>query len=293
MDASHDTKLTTAAGIYNLLVPNRHAVHQRRGEDVALRLADAALVVPVEPPRVDAARLGDDEVGVDAGIAGDDGGRDVVQARGRGQDARGAELAVDAVLAGVPGGREAELVAVDAAEGEEGAVVGDGEGVVLAADEGGDAAAAGEGLDLGGLQDNGAVLGTTKLIVIVLVPLPLGTGDAELAKVVEAPGPGAALVVEGEAVVGAGGDGDDADAAAEGAAAGAEGRGLGVALDDAAAELVLLGGAPGLDLAAVVEGENVVGARGEGDDLAGLVEEDRSVLDVDVLGEAQDAIGGL
>ena len=61
------------------------------------------------------------------------------------------------------------------------------------------------------------------------------------------------------------------------------------AFQDAAAELVLLARAPGKDLLFVVEGEDVVGAGDEGDDLLECGEESRTILDENVWLEAEDA----
>lgn len=53
--------------------------------------------------------------------------------------------------------------------------------------------------------------------------------------------------------------------------------------------MVLLARAPGKDLLFVVEGEDVVGAGDEGDDLLECGEESRTILDENVWLEAEDA----
>lgn len=272
MNTAQNPELSTTAHKHNLPITDNTVVDQNRSDDISGRVADATLVVIVESPRVDAALLGDGEVGIHAGVSSNNGGK--LQTGGSLQDARLLALHTkDAVVSVVVVLGEAELVTVDAAKRKDLAVVRDGEGVVLAANDVDDLVV-GELLDERGLQDDRPVVAN----ILVL--------DAELAVVVETPGPDLALVVEGEGVVGAGGNLGDLDAALEGHAAGAEAGGLHVALDTAAGELVLLGRTPGLDFALVVKGQDVVGAGGDGDDLLWLIEKDRVLLNFNVLGES-------
>ena len=175
------------------------------------------------------------------------------------------------------GDGQAHLCAIEAAPDEARAVFGGGDGVVGAAFNLFDAGTS-QGGDGGGFEDDGVVVASV-------------VRDAGFAVVVEAPGPDAVALVDGEAVVLPGGDGDDLFGG-EAEFAGDEAVEFG-AFDDAAAELVLLPGPPGPDVAFDVEGEDVVGAADDaGDVLEGGVEEGR-VLDADVRVESKDTIVAL
>ena len=172
---------------------------------------------------------------------------------------------------------ETGLAAIDAAPDEALAVGGDSEGVVGAASEGNDVLV-GEAGDDSGLEDDGFVLARVFFV-------------ARLAEVVEAPGPDLAGRVDGEGVVGAAVDVGDLVARepelARHEAVHAR------ALDHAAAQLVLLPGAPGGDVALGVEGEHVVVAADDAGDLAEAGDAHEASLDLGVGGEAQDAFVAL
>lgn len=196
------------------------------------------------------------------------------------QDASLLAVVEDGVLLGEDVIGQTDLVAVDAAPGQELTALGAGEGVVLAAVNVGDLVVA-QGLDVAGSHLGGIVLASVVLY-------------AKLGVVVEAPAEDAALLVDDEAVVRAAGDADGLGAA-DGHGADALGleRRLGVVVEDLAAELVLLAAAPGVDLALVVECENVVGAGGDLRDAADVVDEDGDLLDIDGGVESEEAIAVL
>lgn len=135
-------------------------------------------------------------------------------------------------------------MAVEAAPGKEGAVVSAGERMVLTAVNISNLVV-GEGVNDGRTQNDGVVLAGT-------------VADARLGKVVQTPGPDFTVHIDGEAVVLAAGDLLDVVFSSETHALRNEGGQL-VALEDAAAELVLLAAAPGEDVALGIEGEDVVG----------------------------------
>lgn len=162
---------------------------------------------------------------------------------------------------------EADLVTIDAAPGEELAVLSASQGVVLATINIGNVVVL-EGGELGGSEDDGIILAGVGL-------------DTDLAKVVQTPAVDVTLVVDGKAVVRAAGNLDNL-ASGQTDALGGKRRHL-VALDDPSSELVLLAATPGNNVALDVEGEDVVGAGGEGGDLLECGDEDGSRLNLDGL----------
>ena len=114
--------------------------------------------------------------------------------------------------------------------------------------------------------------------------------NAGFTEAVEAPAVDVAVGTDCEGVVCAGADGNHLFGQAE--LGGDEGVHFG-AFENAATELILLARAPGKDLLFVIEGEDVVGAGGEGDDLFQGGEESWTILDEDVRLEAEDAFVGL
>lgn len=174
-------------------------------------------------------------------------------------------------------------MAVAAAKHHQLAIVRDSERVVLAAGDADDAVAF-----IDELGDERRLKHQCLLVVVAGLAI-----EAQLAVVVQAPGPDTSLVVNCERVVCAGGDFGDLGAALEVEATGAEGRCEGIAEDDATTELALLVGSPGLDLALAVQGENMVGARSDIDDLRWLREENWGMLDANVLGETENTVRSL
>lgn len=73
MNTAQDSELSTTAHKHNFLVTDHTVVDQDRSDDISSRVADAALIVIVESPRVDAALLGDGEVGIHAGVSSNNG----------------------------------------------------------------------------------------------------------------------------------------------------------------------------------------------------------------------------
>ena len=177
------------------------------------------------------------------------------------------------------GGRvEASLGAIEAAPGEAATGGCDGDGVVGAAGDVGDFIVVGEGQrwydDSSG--DDSAVIAC-------------GFGYASLAKGVQAKGIGFFVYADAEGVVLAAAD--EADLLAQAQLVGNQSVGAGTD-DDAVAELILLAGAPDVDVAFGVEGEGVVGATDDIGDFL-YVNERRSILDNGGIGEADDAIVAL
>ena len=273
-----DRKLPAGPGPIQHLAADGGIIDQGRDLDVGIG-ALARLIGGGEAPGIGLAVLGQGEGMIATGRdeddvfvrEGGDRGRDF-------EDAGVVALVEDDVGVGVEGvERDAHLVAVDAAPGETGAVGGDGDGVVHAAFEADDVLVRERG-DERGFQDDGVVFARA-------------FRDPRFAVVVEAPAPDAAGLVDGEGVVGPGFDvGDFAAGQAEFARHEAVHAG---AFDDASAELVLLAGAPGEDVAFLVEREDVVAAADEvGDFLEGR-EVHGCSLDVRLCGEAEDAFVAL
>lgn len=115
-------------------------------------------------------------------------------------------------------------------------------------------------------------------------------GNPRLAIVVESPSEDAPVLVQRERVIIARRDGSDALGKPELARNQAV---QAVALDDAAAELVLFARAPGVDVAGGGEGQDVVGARGERGYLFEGVEGGGVALDQGASGETEDAVVAL
>lgn len=194
------------------------------------------------------------------------------------QNARLFVLVADKViLVDVGLARKADLVAVEAAPRQKLAVLGAGQGVVLATGNVGDSVLV-ERVNEDGAKNDGVVLASA-------------LADAGLAVVVQTPSPDLAISVDGEAVVLSTGDLLDL-LGGEGHALRDEGGHL-VALNDAAAELVLLATAPCQDVSLAVKGENVVGAGGEGFDVLQVADEGGVLLNLNFAAEAEDTIAGL
>lgn len=269
--------LPTRPRPHNLAAANGRVVDERRHLHI-LRRALPRLVVGREAPRVDPAVLGDGKRVVRAG--GDSHHvLEPADGRRREQHARLVLVVPDGVGGGKGLDRVARLVSVDAAPREQLAVGRAGERVVLAAGDVADRLVA-ERVDELRLED------------VAAVGAGLGL-DAELGKVVEAPADDAALGVDDERVVRAARELGGLGAARQGADAGrVEGVEV-VALEEAAGELGLLAGAPGVDLVFLVEGEDVVGAGGDGADLGELGDQGGSALNLGRAAEAEDALVAL
>lgn len=140
------------------------------------------------------------------------------------------------------------MVAVDAAPGEELALGGAGQRVVLSAGDAGDYVRL-EVLDELRAHDETAVRASFVF-------------DAELGVVVETPSNDTALDIEHERVVRAAGDRCGLGAAGERTDAGWVEGGSVVSLKEAASELGLLAGAPGVDLVLLVKGKDMIQASG-------------------------------
>lgn len=153
-------------------------------------------------------------------------------------------VVINSIVLGERTGWLTDLVAINPAPGEELAIGGACQRVVLTAGNVGNLVTA-ERLDNLGTHDVAAVDADRVLV-------------AALGVVVETPADDTALGVNDEAVVRTAGKLDGLGAAGERTNAGrVEGSGV-VALEETASKLGLLAGAPGVDLILLVEGEDVV-----------------------------------
>lgn len=207
------------------------------------------------------------------GSGGNNDSVDTGNLSGFDQDARASPSILDDRIIGEGVDLQATLVTIHATPDQAFAVGGAGNGVVSATADLGDAPV-GERLDGDGVGDGG-------FIVAGIV------ADAGCAETVQAPGVDRAVGVDGERVVVAGADVHNVLAQAELARLQAVQL---VALDDAAAELVLLTRTPREDAAPVVEGEDVVGTTGELLDLLEARDQDGSGLNLVLRIKPKDAI---
>lgn len=267
---SEDGELTTGTSPVELAVTSGSVVDLGSHLNVILG-ALSSLIGGGKAPRPSTT------IGVNGeGVVGSGGNGDSVDTGNLGgfdQDARASPGILDDRIIRDRVDLQATLVTIHATPNQAFAIGGAGNGVVSATADLGDAPV-GERLDGDGVGDGG-------FIVAGIV------ADAGCAETVQAPGVDRAVGVDGERVVGAGADVHNVLAQAELARLQAVQL---VALDDAAAELVLLTRTPGEDAAPVVEGEDVVGTTGELLDLLEGRDQDGSGLNPVLRIKPKDAI---
>ena len=274
-DTSEHGKLPPTPGPNQLLLPHGRVINHRSRLHI-FGGAKARLIIGRETPGPGLALVRDHNTRIRAGSRVDDLAH-FRDRRRHHEDTRRLGLVADDGVVGEVGDIETGLAAVDAAPDEALAVGGDGKGVVGPTGEGNDVLVREAGDD-GRLEDDGFVFAR-----VVFVP--------GLAEVVEAPGPDFAGGVDGEGVVGAAVDVGDFVARKPELTRDEPVHAR--ALDDATAQLVLLPGAPGGDVAFGVEGEDVVVAADDAGDFREAGDAHEGSLDLRVGGEAQDAFVAL
>lgn len=267
---SEDRELTTGTSPVELAVTSGSVIDLGSHLNVILG-ALSSLIGGGEAPRPSTT------IGVNGervvGSGGNNDSIDTGNLSGFNQDARASPGILDDRIIRERVDLQATLVTIHATPDQAFAIDGAGNGVVSATADLGDAPV-GERLDGDGVGDGGFIV--TGIVA-----------DAGCAETVQAPGVDRAVGVDGERVVGAGAYVHNVLAQAELARLQAVQL---VALDDAAAELVLLTRTPGEDTAPVVEGEDVVGTTGELLDLLEGRDQDGSGLNPVLRIKPKDAI---